>query len=283
MHRVGVDFGGTKIEAVLLDGRVEVARRRTPTPRGPYGDVLDAIAGTVADVVSGAAEYTVGVCMPGSVSGDGVLRNGNMQHLNDRPVLGDLEGRLGRPVSIGNDANCFAMAEASMGAGAGYGTVFGATLGTGVGGGIVTGGRLHEGRNRVAGEWGHHALHVGGRMCYCGRSGCAEAYISGPALEARWEELTGERAPLPEILPRAGGAWKEEFLDNFGHALANVIDILDPDVIVLGGGVSNAGFLYTEGRDSVYDRVFSDRVDTPILRNRLGDSAGALGAALLPA
>jgi fructokinase len=158
-------------------------------------------------------------------------------------------------------------------------------MGTGVGGGIVIDGKIHQGRTNIAGEWGHHTLHQNGNRCYCGRLGCVETYISGPALEKRWQELTDKTEALPEIIKNLSSEkadqWKAEFLDNFGTGLANVIDILDPDAIVIGGGVSNIDFLYTEGRDAVYDKVFSDLVDTPILKNKLGDSAGVFGAALL--
>ena len=182
-----------------------------------------------------------------------------------------------------NDANCFAMAEAILGSGVGYSMVFGVIMGTGVGGGIVIDGEIHHGRTNIAGEWGHHMLHHNGNQCYCGRSGCVETYISGPALEKRWTDITGREEPLSEIIDNSGLnlQWKQEFLDNFGISLANVIDILDPDVIVLGGGLSNIDFLYSEGQKSVYCNVFSDIVDTPIIRNKLGDSAGVFGAALL--
>jgi fructokinase len=184
-----------------------------------------------------------------------------------------------------NDANCFAMAESTMGAAKKFNLVFGVIMGTGVGGGIVIDGKLHRGRTNIGGEWGHHTLHRNGNPCYCGKTGCTETYISGPSLEQRWTMLTGNSLPLPEILTNLdseiGQKWKDEFLENFGYGLANVISILDPDAIVLGGGLSNIDFLYTEGKESVYDKVFSDLVETPILKNQLGDSAGVYGAALL--
>jgi fructokinase len=158
-------------------------------------------------------------------------------------------------------------------------------MGTGVGGGIVINGEIHKGRTYIAGEWGHHTLRINGNKCYCGKLGCVETYISGPALEKRWTELTGKTESLPSIIHNLDTEkrqqWKKEFLENFGIGLANVIDILDPDVIVLGGGISNISFLYDEGRDAVYDKVFSDLVETPILKNQLGDSAGVFGASLL--
>jgi fructokinase len=172
-----------------------------------------------------------------------------------------------------------------MGAGIGFDLVFGVILGTGVGGGIVINNILHCGRTNIAGEWGHHTLHQNGNSCYCGQSGCVETYISGPSLEKRWNQLTGYTQSMPEIINNfdctIGKQWKDEFLENFGYGLANVIDILDPDAIILGGGLSNIDFLYNEGVESIHSKVFSDIVETPILKNKLGDSSGVFGAALL--
>jgi fructokinase len=202
-----------------------------------------------------------------------------------KPLKEDLEKKLDKKISIENDANCFAISEATLGIAKNYSFVFGVILGTGVGGGIVIDGKIHHGRTNIAGEWGHHTLHQNGKNCFCGKKGCVETYISGPALEQRWKEMTGKNQSLPEIVKDSDNSkfitWKQEFLDNFGTSLANVIDILDPDVVVLGGGLSNIGFLYSDGIQNVYDKVFSDLVDTPILKNNLGDSAGVFGAALL--
>ena len=163
--------------------------------------------------------------------------------------------------------------------------VFGIIMGTGVGGGIIIDGKIHHGRTNIAGEWGHHCLHNEGNSCYCGNKGCVETYISGPALEKKWTNLTNQNQSLPEIIKSSDNPnfsnWKKSFLDDFGLSLANVIDILDPDVIVLGGGVSNIDFLYNEGKNSIYEKVFSDIVDTPITKNELGDSAGVFGACML--
>ena len=184
-----------------------------------------------------------------------------------------------------NDANCFTMAEATLGAAIDFDLVFGVIIGTGVGGGIVINKKLYTGRTNIGGEWGHHTLHRNGNPCYCGKTGCVETYISGPSLENQWTKLTGTSSTLPEILTdidnEIGKQWKDEFLENFGFGLANVIDILDPDAIVLGGGLSNIDFLYTEGKESVYSKVFSDLVDTPMMKNKLGDSAGVFGACML--
>jgi len=188
-------------------------------------------------------------------------------------------------VSIENDANCFALAETKLGAAKNSHFVFGVIMGTGVGGGIIIDGKIHHGRTNIAGEWGHHCLHPDGNTCYCGNKGCVETYISGPALEKKWSEMTGQNQSLPEIIKSPDNPnfsnWKESFLDDFGSSLANVIDILDPDMIVLGGGVSNVDFLYNEGKNAVYEKVFSDIIDTPIVKNELGDSAGVFGACML--
>lgn len=288
MHRIGIDLGGTKIEGICLDDSLQVIeRKRIPTnQKNGYSSIVDSITSLTNDIAKNLTDYTVGICTPGAISKKtGLIKNSNTQCLIGMPLQNDLEKSLGKKISIDNDANCFAMAEAKMGAGVGFEVVFGVIMGTGVGGGIVIAGKVHKGRTNIAGEWGHHTLHQNGNACYCGRSGCVETYISGPALEKRWTELTGKTESLPTILRNIddnnGQKWKKEFLDNFGTSLANVIDILDPDAIILGGGVSNIDFLYTEGKQSVYSNVFSDLVDTPILKNKLGDSAGVFGAAML--
>ena len=289
--RIGIDVGGTKIEGVLLDGIEVVERERELTPQADgYDAILEEIRRLV-DRMRGLAgqEPPIGVCTPGAASPrTGRLRNSNTLSLNGQDLHRDLEDRLGQTVFIENDANCFALAEAVAGAAEGAGTVFGVILGTGVGGGIVFSGRVHRGRLHIGGEWGHHTLHPEGRDCYCGRRGCVESYLSGPALESSWQELSGESRELADLVgdtdaleSDAGRRWKEILLGDFGIALANVINILDPDVVVLGGGVSNIPFLYTEGAEAVRANIFSDVQDTPILQNRLGDSAGVIGAALL--
>ena len=286
MFRLGIDLGGTKIEGILLDDKLQtIARKRIPTPKNGYGDILNSIKSLVLDLSSGIDNFTIGVCSPGIISKrTGLIKNSNTQSLIGNPLQTDLQRILTKKISIENDANCFAKAESLMGAAQNYSVVFGVIMGTGVGGGIIIDGKLHHGRANIAGEWGHHVLHRNGYACYCGKKGCVETYISGPALERRWLELTGKKQSLPEIILSNHdklNQWKNEFLENFGFGLANVIDILDPDVIVLGGGLSKIDFLYSEGRDSVYDKVFSDFVDTPIFKNSLGDSGGVFGAALL--
>ncbi len=288
MYKVGIDLGGTKIEGICLDEESQVVKRkRVPTNQQEgYDSILNSISALVSDITKNISDYTIGICTPGAISKKtGMIKNSNTQCLIGMPLKNDLEEILGKKIAMENDANCFAMAEATMGAATGYDVVFGVIMGTGVGGGIIIDGKIHRGRTNIAGEWGHHTLHQNGNKCYCGRSGCVETYISGPALEKKWFTITGKKEPLATIVQNLDGndgqMWKKEFLDNFGIGLANVIDILDPDAIVIGGGISNIDFLYTDGRDSVYDKVFSDLVDTPILKNKLGDSAGVFGAALL--
>jgi fructokinase len=229
---------------------------------------------------------SVGICTPGVTNANsGVIKNSNTKCLLGMPLKNDIENVLGYQIVMENDANCFTLAESLLGSAKGYDVVFGVIMGTGVGGGIVINGTLHKGRTNIAGEWGHHTLYPNGNECYCGKQGCVETYISGTALEKRWLELTGKKESLQSVVQdlsdEKAKQWKKEFLENFGISLANVIDILDPDIIVLGGGVSNIPFLYDEGKKAVYDKVFSDSIETPILKNSLGDSAGVFGACLL--
>ena len=287
MYKIGIDLGGTKIEGILLDSSLNVIKRtRIPTPKNSYEKIIDEITCLIKKLGENLEDFSVGICSPGAISKKtGLLKNSNTQCLIGRPLKEDLEKNIGKKVLLENDANCFAIAEATLGTAKNYSVVFGVIMGTGVGGGIVINKKIHLGRTNIAGEWGHHTLHLNGNKCYCGKPGCVETYISGPALEKRWNEITGKKETLSDIVRNLNSPyfnqWKQEFLDNFGTSLANVIDILDPDVIVLGGGLSNIDFLYSEGAKNVYQKVFSDLVDTPILKNSLGDSAGVFGAALL--
>ena len=293
LHKIGIDLGGTKTEAILLDENLNtLQRKRVPTPKDNYHAILDVISTLVLDMSSGISEFSLGICTPGVISKHtGLIKNSNTQSLIGKSFKEDLQKKIKQKIFMENDANCFAMAESKMGAASSseydHGVVFGVIMGTGVGGGIVIDSKLHSGRINIGGEWGHHTLHRNGNPCYCGKNGCVETYISGPSLEKQWSDLTGKSLSLSEIIShldendKTAQKWKCDFLENFGYALANVIDILDPDAIVLGGGLSNIDFLYTEGKTSVYEKVFSDYVDTPILKNKLGDSAGVYGAALL--
>jgi len=289
VHKIGIDLGGTKIEGILVDEKFNlIERKRIETHQeNGYDSIVKSITSLVSELKSKTnVDTSVGVCTPGiSDINSGLIKNSNTQCLIGMPLKTDIEKRLGHKIFMENDANCFALAESSLGAGKGYNIVFGVILGTGVGGGIVINGLLHKGRTNIAGEWGHHTLHPNGRQCYCGKQGCVETYISGPALENNWLVLTGKKESLQTITENQSGEkkeeWKRNFLENFGIGIANVIDILDPDAIILGGGVSNIPFLYDEGKKMIFEKVFSDLVDTPILKNKLGDSAGVFGACLL--
>lgn len=289
MFKIGIDLGGTKIESILLDQKLNVVERtRIPTNQEKgYNSIIESIVKIVTDLKKKTNEKTtIGLSTPGAISKKtGLIKNSNTQCLIGKSLANDLEQALKQNIRMENDANCFTLAESKLGAAKNYNMVFGVIMGTGIGGGIVVNGKLLKGRTNIAGEWGHHTLKIGGNKCYCGKNGCVETYISGPALEKRWKELTGKTESLSSIVQNltsdTAKQWKIEFLENFGTSLANVIDILDPDVIVLGGGVSNISFLYDEGKNSVYEKVFSDLIDTPILKNQLGDSAGVFGASLL--
>lgn len=292
--RIGVDLGGTKTEAVAVQlGSEEprvIARKRVPTERElGYEHIVDATRALVADVAKDAGLSglpDVGVGMPGSVSrrtGEELVKNSNTTVLNGRPFRADLARALGVNVKFANDANCFALAEATWGAARDARVAFGVIMGTGVGGGVVVDRKAWDGAQGIAGEWGHVVLDpVNGPSCYCGRRGCVETYLSGPAIERTYRERTGKDVRLPEIARADDGRELiAERVDVFGRALATVIDVLDPDVVVLGGGVSNLEAFYDEGPKAVARWVFNDTLETRIVKHVLGDSAGVLGAALL--
>jgi fructokinase len=289
--RIGIDLGGTKTEALLLDpaGTVVLRKRKeTPLCHG-YEAVLTSVADMVGDVLSRVAHgapVTVGIGIPGSVDVvTGLIRNANSTCLIGRPFRADLEEDLGRPVGMCNDADCFTLAECRLGAGRGHGLVFGVIMGTGCGGGICIDGTVRQGPQRIAGEWGHVSVDPLGADCYCGNRGCIETKISGSGVEAAFAREYGERLSMDRIVagfrdgePRCRETF-EQFLDDFGRCLGGVISILDPDAVVLGGGLSNIDELYTTGIERVRRYAFHDHLTTPILRNTLGDSAGVFGAA----
>jgi len=289
MKRIGIDLGGSKIEGVLISGNGEIlSRKRIPTIRSEgYEAILNRIVSLVRELIdNGSVDYTIGICTPGTISPkSGMIKNSNTACLIGKPFQQDLEDKLDHTILMDNDANCFALAEAILGAGQGFNTVFGVIMGTGVGGGIVINKQVHRGAGLIAGEWGHHKIDPNGPKCYCGNRGCVETFISGPALEHQWTSITGKSLTLEKIVNEKDipgyNEWKEEFLTHFGLALSNVINILDPDVVVLGGGVSNISFLYSDGLRYVEKYSFSDYPNTPIVQNKLGDSAGVIGAAYL--
>ena len=293
--RIGIDLGGTKIEAVALDERGgELFRRRISTPRGDYDGTLRAIAEIIGDTERASGPGTVGIGMPGAISpATGLVKNANSTWLNGRALREDLVRLLGRDVRLANDANCFVQSEAVDGAGAGAEIVFGVILGTGVGGGIAVRGRAIEGANAIAGEWGHNALpwpeedEWPGPACYCGRTGCIETFLSGPALSREHERATGEClqpsaiADRAETGDRAALATLERYESRLARALASIINVVDPDVIVLGGGVSNVRRLYERTPQLWGAFVFSDHVATRLVPAKHGDSSGVRGAAWL--
>jgi fructokinase len=294
--RLGIDLGGSKIEIVALerDGR-ERLRRRTATPHGDYEGTLAAVGALVRDAEHElGASGSVGVGTPGSISrATGLLRGSNSVCLNGRPIRRDLERVLGRAVRITNDANCFALSEATDGAGAGSQVMFGAILGTGVGAGIVVRGQVLDGPNAIAGEWGHNPLpwprddERPGRPCFCGQHGCIETFLAGPGLAADHAAHTGLASTAPEIVAAAArgdgasNATMARYEERLARALAHVINLLDPDVVVLGGGLSNIDRIYANVPRLWGRHVFSDRVDTRLVRHAHGDSSGVRGAAWL--
>jgi len=292
--RIGVDLGGTKIEAVAFgsDGG-ERFRRRVASPRGDYDGTVAAIAQLVAGAEKACGEQgTVGVGMPGTISpATGVVKNANSTWLNGRPLHTDLERALNRPVRLANDANCFALSEATDGAAAGAAIVFGVILGTGTGGGVVINGRTLNGANAIGGEWGHNALpwpdaaEWPGPPCYCGLRGCIETFLSGSGLQSAY---AGTGTPTAEHIAEAAAkgdpaakAAVETYTVRLAKSLATVINLLDPDVVVLGGGLSNIESLYQQVPLFWRDWVFSDRVDTRLARAKYGDASGVRGAAWL--
>ena len=296
MTRIGIDLGGTKIEIIALDdhGR-ELLRRRVPTPRGDYRATLMTVAALVEEVEGELhCRASVGVGMPGAESAlTGRIKNANSTCLIGQPLKRDLQALLQREVRLANDANCFALSEAVDGAGKGAGCVFGVILGTGVGGGIVLDGKVRFGANAIAGEWGHIPLPAPQPLdlplppCYCGRSGCVETYLSGPGLAADHLGATGQALEAADIAARAGqgdpdcDATLVRYENRLARALATVINILDPEVIVLGGGLSNLDRLYANVPRLWAPHVFSDSIATRLLRHHHGDSSGVRGAAWL--
>jgi fructokinase len=293
--RIGIDLGGTKIEALAIDDAGhELARHRIPTPRDDYQGTIDAIASLVRRLERETRQTaTVGAGIPGTISGrTGLVKNANSTWLNGMPLREDLSAELNREVRIANDANCLALSEAVDGAAAGKAVVFGVILGTGSGGGVAINGRVHDGPNGVAGEWGHNPLpwasgaEIPGPACYCGRFGCMETWVSGTAVARDFLDITGRQLSTPEILaaadsdPQAAAA-VARLEDRLARGLAQLINILDPDVFVFGGGLSKASRIYPNVARLIPQYVFGGEADTPLLQAKYGDSSGVRGAAWL--
>jgi len=296
MMRIGIDLGGTKIEGIVLaDDGVEIARARMNSPQGNYNSTLEAIAQLVVEIDPAPEHRTpIGIGIPGTVSpATGLVKNANSTWLIGHPFDQDLSERLQRPVRVANDANCFAISEASDGAGRDAHVVFGVIIGTGVGGGLIIDRKIITGGNAIAGEWGHTPLpwmtpdEYPGPACYCGRHGCIESFASGPAFEAAFESATGRALSAKDIdqAAQAGDVAAQAALtqleDQLGRALTVLINIIDPDVIVLGGGLSNIARLYENLPARIAAHAFSDKIKTPILPAIHGDSGGVRGAAWL--
>ena len=299
----GIDLGGTKIEGVVIEPGLVAGKKPNVITRMRISTEADKgyehIVGQIALLVdmlkkeSGLTPVTIGFGTPGAIDPfTATLKNSNTTCLNGRPLKQDIEKRLGLPIEMANDANCFAIAETLWGAVPEKvpeaKVVFGVIMGTGVGGGLVMFGKIPNGRHGIAGEWGHNFLDESGGPCYCGKSGCVEQVISGPALQRFYEGISGEKRKLPEIVERARAGndkaaiqTMERLVRNFGKAIAVIVNIVDPDAIVLGGGVGNIDLLYSKGVEEASKHVFNPRLDTPFLKPKLGDSAGVFGAALL--
>jgi len=295
-YRIGVDLGGTKIEAIVIDQKgEEISRKRISTPKDDYQQILLALADLVEDVEEGLNEVaTIGIGTPGAISpATGLLKNSNTVCMNGKPIKKDLVSLLGREIRIANDANCFALSEAVDGAAAGAEVVFGVIVGTGTGGGIIVNQNVLTGRHAICGEWGHNPLpwpnpeEALGPLCYCGKNGCIETYLSGPGITRDHQLHGGEKASAEELVELAAlnferaEATLQRYEDRMARSLATVINILDPDVIVLGGGMSNIERLYKNVPRLLENYVFSDVVKTPILPPKFGDSSGVRGAAWL--
>jgi fructokinase len=290
-YHIGIDLGGTKIEVAVLDSQDNIIFRERLLTEAHLGS--DHIFNQIHTLYGKALisiqnkTHTLGLGTPGSISKNThLLKNSNTLCLNRLPLQALLEDKLVHDIIIENDANCFALAEALMGAGKGYPSVFGIIMGTGCGGGIVFDGKIRQGPQNIAGEWGHMVIDPQGEPCYCGANGCVESFISGGGLEKRIKNKTGIIISAvdffnPLLKDESLRNIKQDFYARFGQALANLINILDPDVVILGGGLSNEESLYKEGVSEVYARIFNDVPSTPIVKNKLGDSAGVIGAALI--
>ena len=290
-YHIGIDLGGTKIEVAVLDSQDNIIFRERLLTEAHLGS--DHIFNQIHTLYGKALisiqnkTHTLGLGTPGSISKNThLLKNSNTLCLNRLPLQALLEDKLVHDIIIENDANCFALAEALMGAGKGYPSVFGIIMGTGCGGGIVFDGKIRQGPQNIAGEWGHMVIDPQGEPCYCGANGCVESFISGGGLEKRIKNKTGIIISAvdffnPLLKDESLRNIKQDFYERFGQALANLINILDPDIVILGCGLSNEESLYKEGVNEVYARIFNDVPSTPIVKNKLGDSAGVIGAALI--
>jgi len=290
-YKIGIDLGGTKTEAILLDSEDrQLHRKRITTPgKGGYEAIIKSMHELILDTVRRVPDngaYTIGIGIPGSINTDTELvQNANTTCLIGRPLQADIERVLGRRIGMQNDANCFTLAETLGGAAKGYNLVFGIIMGTGCGGGICIGGKVRQGSHSIAGEWGHFSVDPHGAECYCGNRGCVETKISGFGVESAFLDKYARHLKMSEILegyrkgdPQCTSAFNQ-FIDDFGRCLGGLISVLDPDAVVLGGGLSNIDELYSLGVERAREYTFHRNIKTPVLKNMLGDSAGVIGAA----
>ncbi len=293
--RIGIDLGGTKVEGIVLDGEQVLFRKRFVTPRGNPHEILQAIHTLIVQLEEQAAQQcSIGICGPGSINARGLLRNSNTTELNGIDFLGELEKLCQREIRFNNDANCFALAEAVCGAGKNFNTVFGAILGTGCGGGLVVERKIITGVNGIGGEWGHNSLAwikqeelQQARKCFCGKLNCNETYISGSGLSLSYQLLSGKKVSGREVIMLSENGDEnaetcvEAYIDQLARALSAIINVFDPECIVLGGGLSNYSGIYKRVPEKWGKYIFSDVINTQLLPPQGGDSAGALGAAWL--
>jgi len=290
---MGIDLGGTKTESILFDDKDNIVHReRVPTPSqtsDDYNNIIDTVSGLIADTtnhIPKSTEYTIGIGIPGIIDRKThLVQNANTTSMIDRPFQKDLENRIGREIGIDNDVNCFTLAESLKGAGKGHKVVFGIIIGTGCGGGICIDGRIHKGKHGIAGEWGHFSVDPNGPLCFCGNRGCIETQISGTGVSNAFYRKYKKKLTVEEIVEGYQNNDKpcmeimNQFFEDFGRAVGGMISILDPDIVVLGGGLSNITALYDKGIKLSRQYAYHPSIETPIVKNKLGDSAGVFGAA----
>jgi len=287
MNKIGIDVGGTKIQGIVIDNENNIKQRKKilAEPQKGYSFIVESITDLIQDLKD-TKKDTVGIGIPGIFSSkSGTIEECNISCMQNQFFKHDIEQKMKQEIRIENDANCFTLAESILGGGRTFDIVLGITIGTGIGAGLCMNKKLYKGKHDASIEFGHTTLYPNSRYCYCGKNGCVESYISGTSLEGRWRELTGISEKIPAIIKQmntsSGSIWKRDFLKNFGISLGNLVHIFDPEIIILGGGLSNISFLYDEGKNEVISNLFDNQKNTPITKADFGDFGGAVGACLL--